>query len=118
MKVPQILLTAVLASVFVGVFVGQPSATKADDSASKHQLCESLETLARTIMTRRQEGLSLSLAMKAIENVDATQEMSEFVRSTLIAAYHTPRFSVPSNQQEAIEDFANEIALQCYLIYD
>ena len=35
-------------------------------------------------------------------------------RGLVIAAYDTPRFSTPENQDQAVRDFTNEAELACF----
>ncbi|MBC6405955.1 MAG: hypothetical protein GDA41_09600 [Rhodospirillales bacterium] len=109
MKVPQILLAAVLALVSYG----HPSAIKADDSALKHDACERLEEVAREIMTHRQNGASVSSVMKMVTDMPESEKLSELLRSWVIYAYQFPR-KVSFMRKDAIKEFGNKIALNCY----
>ncbi|MBC6408014.1 MAG: hypothetical protein GDA40_07785 [Rhodobacteraceae bacterium] len=91
-----------------------PSAGSAEspNEQQKQQLCEVTETLARNVMEIRQAGVSMSEVMKKMAEADAA--VLSLARSIVIDAYENPRFSTPSVQKEAVEDFANNVALECY----
>lgn len=74
-------------------------------SAAHADQCKGVETLATVIMEKRQEGVAMSRLM-AVDN-------AESFKNLIIEAYSTPRFSVPSNQREAVKDFANMAYLEC-----
>lgn len=78
----------------------------------KDEFCESLSQAAESIMKRRQEGVSMVTQMKLTEKMQP--EVRDLTRSLITEAYSKPRYSTPSNQQRASEDFRDEFAVACY----
>lgn len=82
--------------------------------------CEGLYEFAQVAMMARQTGKSIVEIKKVIRGNtpdmgDADQAVARAVMMIVLEeAYETPRFSIEKNQIEAIQDFANEKALNCY----
>lgn len=71
--------------------------------------CKSIEGLAKSVMTARQLGASMSKVMGLLP-----KESYEPIKAVVIDAYSSPRFQVKANQERAIQDFANKYAVECY----
>ncbi len=72
-----------------------------------NKLCKSIEGLARTIMEKRQEGISMSAMMNAIGENNMHRELIKL-------AYNKTRYNTEKYKQKSIEEFANKAALTCY----
>jgi hypothetical protein len=59
------------------------------------------------LMEARQRGAAMSKAMETVEAGD------ELHRKMIIAAWDSPRYSTQEHQRRAIEDFENDVYLQC-----
>ena len=81
-----------------------------ETSDEETDFCKALGDLAETIMTARQEGASLSDMMGRIKD----SEIADIQRKIILAAYEEPRWATEETKKEAIEDFRNEIELECY----
>lgn len=89
--------------------------TKAVDHKRKDELCGSLSELAMTTMRARQRGVSMMVAMRAIGNSNIENEfVANATRAIVKMAYDHPRFETSDYQNEAVNDFGNKIALDCY----
>ena len=75
-------------------------------------ICPIIGELAETVMRNRQNGVSLSEMMGVANNADGV--LQPVIREMVLEAYDGPRYSVPDNQDEAVQDFRNDIELVCY----
>lgn len=78
----------------------------------KADLCESIESMASSIMEARQAGVPAS-KLVGIINQDMSKELAELGISIVKAAYSKPHYSTESYQQRETTDFANEWYLAC-----
>lgn len=74
--------------------------------------CKSMSELAKIIMQKRQDGVSMSEIVEKVVNT-TPQPLQEVLRLTVISAYDKPRFNTPEIQQKTILDFENEAYLTC-----
>ncbi len=71
--------------------------------------CGKFERLARVIMENRQNDIPMSKMMSVL---DADQRKS-FFGNMVIAAYEHPSYRTAKMQQNAVDEFADNIYLQC-----
>jgi hypothetical protein len=95
------------------LFAGASFAQEAPAPAEKDAVdaCATVGDLAESVMRNRQQGISMSRMMEIAKD-------SDLVRAIVIAAYDQPRMSVDRNIQRSIDDFRNEVMLQCYQVND
>ena len=74
--------------------------------------CKSMSELAKIIMQKRQDGVSMSEIVEKVVNT-TPQPLKEVLRLTVISAYDKPRYNTPEIQQKIILDFENEAYLTC-----
>jgi len=90
-----------------------PSKVMADD---KDNACNVAKAMATAAMTLRQTGKSVHEFREKMEK-ETGQEMSETLLKFLLSlsklAHEQPRFSLPEKQNQATEDFANTIVIEC-----
>jgi hypothetical protein len=67
--------------------------------------CRKYEGFAETLMQGRQAGIPMSTAMGSGEN--------ELLNHLVVSAYEKPRYGTDQMQQREVEDFKNEVYLQC-----
>ena len=89
--------------------LANPAAAQTADSLL---ICPATGELAQTIMTNRQNGVSMSTHVANILPKDETARA--LIMGIITAAYDVPRFSAPDNQRRAIEDFRNEMEVVCF----
>ena len=65
-------------------------------------------------MRGRQIGVPMTAMMEAINTTEMSAEIRAAFRALVIDAYKKPRFSTPAYRENAVRDFANEIAVVCY----
>jgi hypothetical protein len=70
--------------------------------------CNSVGALSESIMSGRQHGVSMSKMMDS-----ANPEIRKLVEEIIIEAYDSPRYSTDAAQIRSIEEFRNEVYLQC-----
>ena len=73
-------------------------------------LCNNMSLLAKNVMENRQSGTPMREAMAIVPE----DEGAELVRGIVLSAYERPRYHTESNIQRAIEDFENDVYLDCY----
>jgi len=71
--------------------------------------CDSYGELAESIMSGRQSGTSMAKMMKVIGD----NEGSDLFEKLIIAAYDSPRYSTEGMQKRSIEEFRDEVYLEC-----
>ena len=89
-----------------------PSKKAAISNEELSSRCKSMSELARIIMQKRQDGVSMSEIVEKVVNT-THQPLQEVLRLTVISAYDKPRFNTPEIQQKTILDFENEAYLTC-----
>ena len=80
-----------------------PIAASAQISASQ---CSNLGEIAENIMILRQNGVPISRLMSELD--------PEVFGALILFAYEQPRYSSPSFQSRAIEEFRNDMETACY----
>lgn len=78
----------------------------AEEKREARELCKSFEDLAAQIMEGRQAGTPMS-GMMEIAAGDALTE------AIISRAYEQPRMNLPENRARFVEDYRNEIYLEC-----
>lgn len=68
--------------------------------------CTEMSSLAETIMSGRQSGVSMAQMMETVGDIEIGQRM-------IIAAYDVPRYRTEKHIQNAIKDFRDELYLEC-----
>lgn len=84
----------------------------AQDPTGDHLgLCAALEDFAKNVMTARQEGASLAKLVATVNSPSPGDggAMQEIV----VQAYEHPRLSSEESRSSAVNDFGNEIYLDC-----
>lgn len=94
-----LIVTALTAILSVPSFAADKPADKEED------ICKKWSELASSVMELRQKGVPMT-ALMATDN--------ETIKKIVIDAYSEPRLSTSKYQKEAIDDFANKYALECY----
>ena len=97
------LITAVLLSLSLSVH-----ASNKPSEAPDEDFCNTMYTIAKSIMEVRQAGMSMPklMAIMKANNMD-------FVKPAIMAAYDQPRMFTESGQQQMIEEFGNGMYLGC-----
>ena len=80
-----------------------PFSAQAQISASQ---CSNLGEIAKNIMILRQNGVPISRLMSELD--------PELFGALILFAYQQPRYSSPSFQSRAIEEFRNGMETACY----
>lgn len=75
-------------------------------------MCKSAAELAHSIMTGRQNGVPMSKMME-VESAMDDRAAGKVTRLMVISAYDRPRYSSPEYIEREIQDFENEMYLQC-----
>lgn len=82
------------------------------DQRLLEQVCAMKESVARDVMTKRQNGESLSAQLKAVDLPDYPKESAES-KTMVMQAYEMQRWQTDGKKRAAIDDFANRIAADC-----
>ena len=72
--------------------------------------CSSVSELGKVIMDLRQKNVPMVTLM---EYMTTQPELYELGSAMIVEAYNQPRYSTPSNQQNAVTDFANDMFKVC-----
>jgi len=67
--------------------------------------CRRYEEFAETLMQGRQAGVPMSTALGTTDN--------ELLNHLVVSAYEKPRYGTENMQQREVEDFRNEVYLEC-----
>jgi hypothetical protein len=74
--------------------------------------CTAFHEIGTTIMTHRQNGVDLSKILKvAAEATD--KKAGALIKALAVRAYQLPRYQSESYRQRAIQDFANDLTVEC-----
>ena len=71
--------------------------------------CNDISELARTIMTKRQNGVT----MRKMMNVEFNEQVRELVHGLIIAAYDVAKFNSSEYKNKYINRFENEVYSMC-----
>lgn len=85
-----------------------PTNCFADKKPTADQLCAIKGSLAGVVMQMRQLGKPMRDQMKMIPTLAGGS------REMVLQAYKHPRYSTSEMQARAVEDFQNEIELECF----
>lgn len=77
----------------------------------KLAVCNSISSLAETIMKQRQNGAPMSEMMRIAG--EAGGALGKVGEELVIMAYEKPRYRTENYQQRAIEDFRDSAHLEC-----
>jgi len=97
----KITITAIV-TIVMALFISIPT-VHAEDWREK---CETLGNIAETLMEVRQQGVPMSNLMNEFRGVKLMEEL-------VIEAYKTPRYSTPRIQKRVVQDFKNEVYMEC-----
>lgn len=81
--------------------------------------CDLYDTSAKGAMEARQKGIPLADAMKVLKNGVGSSKEPEAVEAyaalklAFVEAYKTPKFSTPTMQQEAVNEFRSKFYGEC-----
>ena len=75
--------------------------------AEESYFCESVGELATIIMQNRQKGVDLSKMLALSKGDDG-------VKTMVLDAYNSPRYSTDKYIADAVSDFSNKWVLACY----
>lgn len=81
-------------------------------TASAKDICNTYYDIAERIMGQRQQNAALPELMAVIEK-NGAPEIQPIMKSIAILAYEQPRFSSEALQRQELQDFANNIYLEC-----
>lgn len=74
--------------------------------------CKSTSSMARQIMTLRQQGTDASKLVETTNKIGNPQA-AKVTTQIIIAAYKEPRYQTPEMQQKSIDDFSNDLYIKC-----
>lgn len=83
-----------------------PFAAVAEDT------CSMVASMARTVMSARQNGVEMEKMMAVARKSDGP--VGKITEALVVDAFAVPRWQTPANKQRAIEDFGNDNAAMCY----
>lgn len=98
--------------IFVAALLGLNVPLVQADQILLEKVCAMKERAARDIMSKRQDGESISVQLKYVDLPEYPKE-SAAAKQMVIDAYQIPRWQAVEKKNMAIEDFANNIALAC-----
>lgn len=75
----------------------------------KQDVCVQVDALAQSVMEARQAGVQLS-RMISIAKQTGTYDL---IKPLIIAAYDRPQFNGEAYQRKAVNEFKNQVYLEC-----
>ncbi|NLS13019.1 hypothetical protein HGP28_08975 [Vibrio sp. SM6] len=96
--------------ILVGVLSALSSASNAAE-VTQADVCRELGDLSVKIMTARQNGIPLSTMLEALNDDTA---VANHMKQVIIEAYKQPRYSTDEMRARTIEDFRNDVELECF----
>lgn len=91
----------------IGLMMVVGSAQAEEDS------CVPLATLAKSIMSGRQNGAEMSNMVGIIRDGKSSPEFKKLAKALIISAFESPRFSTEDMKGRSITDFQNKVYLEC-----
>ncbi len=117
----MIFFVACMSRLFLATFVMVSFVhnARADEKAS--DLCESLSSMAKSIMSARQAGVEMGKMIKEFENgvggefsKEAVEGIGKLAKEYTVRAYGFPRLYDITVRKEAVLEFGNRIYSECY----
>lgn len=99
-----------LASALLLVPVQASGQTSGQDLTG--DLCPSIENMATSIMTARQDGVPMSAVMAKTKT--DVPSLTEILRKMVMDAYQRGQYQTPSVRKQAIDDFVIAWTTACY----
>lgn len=93
------------------LFLAASDIVHASEPVDVLEHCADVEAVAQTIMEKRQEGVSMSIMMRAAGN-------SELFKTLVVEAFDYPRYTTPSVQRDTVQNFAAKWALLCFQAFE
>lgn len=78
-----------------------------------HSHCIVVGIMAEEVMLGRQTGRSISSFMEFADTIE-NQGMADIFRNMVFRAYEEQAYISPGSQQFTIQEFRNQIELECY----
>ena len=75
--------------------------------------CAKIEELARAIMQKRQENVSIAVMAATLDKSTESEDARRIFRAMLRDAYGQPAYNTPDFQRRAVDQFANQVYLTC-----
>lgn len=75
--------------------------------------CLVMNEFAENVMTMRQNGTPLSVAVSGVSELSPPEEIEEVMKAVIFAAYDTPLYQTEARKQEAITEFSNIVYSTC-----
>lgn len=75
--------------------------------------CNSIGSLAKSVMETRQKGIPLGSAIEVIESID-NKAVSDLAKGMVLSAYKRPRYNTEENKSDSVIRFQNKWTLYCY----
>lgn len=88
------------------------SLTVSANAETKEKVCVSANSVAKTVMTQRQNGVAMADIYASTAEVKP-EESRQFIRAVIRLAYDKPLYSSPEHKKKAITEFQNEIFSRC-----
>jgi hypothetical protein len=104
-EMPQAEVDAPTPALSAAVIPPEPAVDPAALRKTQLELCKGFSELAGAIMKGRQEGVSMAKAMEISE--------SETTQQIIVLAYERPRMQTEENKARYVDDFGNDVYLQC-----
>lgn len=98
-----------ICTIFVVCFTMSAVSTVTVGDQKNRDQCSKISDAASQIMTARQEGVSMSKMMEA----PSEGALGDLLREITVAAYEKSRYSTGPMKQKAVEDFHNDVYLDC-----
>jgi hypothetical protein len=105
----------IIITIIAAIALAMPAAAQEQTQQQKiAKHCASIERLARNIMLRRQENVSMSRVMEAVTTAGSNVDARDLAQLIVMQAYDRPSYSTDAMQQREADEFANEWAKLCY----
>ena len=87
--------------------ISPPNFVLANDS------CRTWSSLATSIMSVRQKEMPMFDLMDLMKKTIPDPTLQDVIKKIILAAYEEPSFRSENNQERAIKEFSNEMAMAC-----
>lgn len=83
-------------------------------SAEDTSGCKQIAELAAEMMDARQSGVPMYKQIEVINNEPGLSDLTQLLERIIVDAYDSPRYSTQSHKKQAIDDFRNDVYLECF----
>ena len=82
--------------------------------ANDSENCKSIANFAAVVMEKRQAGTAMDAMIDLIHGSESDNGLRKVLESIILRAYENPRYGTEEFKKRSVNDFRNDIYVECY----